>query len=77
MHKELTRRSAYSNIANCPNLLEWTGWQSSFCRLRYMVPDYLTSSEVEEYCKNDNHTKCVFYMDQVDAVSQNYMVQGE
>jgi hypothetical protein len=56
----------------CPNLLEWTGWGSAFCRLRYMVPDILTSSEIREYCKNNNHCNCVFYMEQVDMISKTY-----
>jgi len=74
---QLSRESTYRGIAVCPNLLEWSGWKSSFCRLRYMVPDVLTSPEIQEYCKNNNHTRCIFYVKQVEDISQNYMAQGE
>ena len=67
----------YHVNTDCPNLNEWTEWGSSFCRLRYMAPEVLTKSEIREYCKNDNHCKCVFYMRQVDMVSKTYQVHAE
>jgi len=73
----LSGHDIYNGIPNCPNLLEWTGWGSSFCRLRYSVPDVLTGSEIQEYCKNINHSRCVFYMKQVETISKTYMVHGK
>jgi len=77
MHMHVSGHKTYVGTANCPNLLEWTGWGSSFCRLRYMVPDVLTPSEILEYCKNNHYSTCVFFMKQLDMISQNHMIQGE
>lgn len=74
---QLSKNEHYTGISSCPNLLEWTGCGSSFCRLRYMVPEVLTSSEIVDYCRNINHTRCVFYIQQVDMISQNNMVRGK
>ncbi len=49
---------------NCPNLLEWTLWRASFCRLRYEKPHILKAVEIMNYCKNVNHIKCSFYLEQ-------------
>jgi hypothetical protein len=66
-----------TKAADCPNLLEWTGWMSSFCTLRYKSPDFLTNNEIEEYCKNKNYCNCVFYIKQLEMISKTHMVQGD
>lgn len=68
----ISGHKTYSVNADCPNLNEWTELGTSFCRLRYMVPDVLSSSEIQEYCKNNNHCRCIFYLKQVDMVSKTY-----
>ncbi len=47
--------------ANCPNLVELAGWNSSLCRERLAEPGFLPSSEVKEYCEKGNFDKCAFY----------------
>ncbi len=74
IYMNVSGQRTFSVSITCPNLLEWTGWESAFCRLRYMVPDVLTSSEIQEYCRNDNYCRCVFYMNQLDMVSKTYIV---
>jgi len=49
---------------NCPNLLEWTLWRASFCRLRYEKPHILNAVEIMNYCKNANYINCNFYLEQ-------------
>ena len=73
----LSQKKFITKVADCPNLLEWSGWKSSFCRLRYTSPDILTNSEIDEYCKNKNYSNCVFYIKQLDMISKTHMVQGD
>jgi hypothetical protein len=72
MNMNVSEQRTFNANATCPNLNEWAESGSSFCRLRFMVPDILTNSEIREYCKNDNHCRCVFYLKQVDTVSKTY-----
>lgn len=74
MHMNISEQRTFIAHTVCPNLHEWTELGSSFCRLRYMVSDLLTSSEIREYCKSNNHCSCVFYMKQVDTISKTYTV---
>lgn len=45
----------------CPNLIEWTGWPISFCKLRHEKLDILNSHEIRENCKNESYTNCLFF----------------
>ncbi len=45
----------------CPNLVEWIEWVILICKAgeRPYVPN---SSELQEYCKNEDYNKCIFYL---------------
>lgn len=77
MHMNLSESGTRRGIVGCPNLLEWNEWGASYCRLRYKIPDVLTRGELQEYCKNTNHARCVFYREQMDMISQNHNAKGE
>ena len=52
-------------LAQCPHLLDWTSWNTLFCRLRYKGPDILNSYELLKFCKNENHVHCKFFTGEI------------
>ncbi len=49
----------------CPNLVEWIEWVILICKAgeRPYVPN---SSELQEYCKNEDYNQCPYYLKVAD-----------